>query len=423
MTTSTWSDLLAPPAALRTVGRGDYPYPGTVRAGVPPRVWVDAGDAALEGACAAAGDGHILSPVDIARTPSGHALLLPLCPDRLAPRIHRCLPLSAGEVVNIVVSLLRGAAEADVLGQEDGSWWITDDGRPVLALGGASGWREETGTLLRMLAADHDAALVQAIETAGALVADRQASSRRWTACEQSLLGLADPEPLAPRTLADAAPQAAVQLPRSAAAAVLAPEPPPDGTLLDRLLRAWDGEFAGRLRALMRRSRAPAATTSGARAEPTARAKRTPWIVAAAIAALIVLAGALWPDDAPSAASSTPQPATPTTAASTPSATPSASSPAAAEPEEAAAAVLDRLAHCLQEGDDCADVREDVSRPVPSGAASAPGRTVTLLDEYGGAAVLRAQAPDDAVPDQIVVIVRDGDGWLVRDIYDIAEQP
>ena len=63
-------------------------------------------------------------------------------------------------------------------------------------------------------------------------------------------------------------------------------------------------------------------------------------------------------------------------------------------------------------------------RPFPGGVVdlAAAERTVTLLDEFGGAAVLRVEASAAPAAPQLVVIVRAGDRWLLRDVYDVAEQ-
>jgi len=65
---------------------------------------------------------------------------------------------------------------------------------------------------------------------------------------------------------------------------------------------------------------------------------------------------------------------------------------------------------------------EDPGAAVPSGVVAEPrARTVTLLDEYGGVAVFRVEADDR--PAQILVLVSDDGKWLVRDVYDVADQP
>jgi len=84
-----------------------------------------------------------------------------------------------------------------------------------------------------------------------------------------------------------------------------------------------------------------------------------------------------------------------------------------------------RLADCAAAG--CpSTVVVTPGRDYSVGAATAPSieREVTLLDEYGGAASFRVRSDDPAgYAEQIVVIVRDTDEWLVRDVYDVADQP
>ena len=79
------------------------------------------------------------APLDIARRPGGHVVVLPWCTERVDVFVGRrraaSSPLSGGEVVTLVVSALRGTAEAhrgrsgDEAGPQ-GTWWLTDAGRP-----------------------------------------------------------------------------------------------------------------------------------------------------------------------------------------------------------------------------------------------------------------------------------------------------
>lgn len=435
MTAASWDDPLALPTALRAVGAGDYPYPGVVRAGVPPRLWADAGAFAASPVWHADPDGHLLAPLDVARTPEGHAVLLPLCSDRLRVRLERDAPLTAGEAVNIAVSLVRGGAEAQRLELDVGTWWITDDGRPVLAAVGRAGWRDETAALLRCAAIDQDRPLAAALEAAAALVLEPRRPPRRWQECEDALLAVAAPVALEPR-----------RTPQPARRAVVAPAPEPDtadvaggvvAALVDRVGRAFDGDLAQRVRDSLSRRHDPAprrrvALTAARRAagadeaDPPQRSRRMPVLAGAAVAAAVLVGGFLWPDDEPTAAQPGPSPSASVSGPVAEPAIPSASaSSAPLTPEAVAAALLDHLAECTAAGVDCAHVHEDPARPVPAGVATGPAdaRELSLLDEYGGVTVLRASSTDDDVPEQIVVIVRDGEGWLVRDIYDIADQP
>lgn len=441
MTPATWEDPLAPPTALRTVGPSDAPYPGTVRAGLPSRLWVDVEEFAGSPLWSADPDGHLLAPLDVARTADGHAVLLPLCPERLRAQLDRSAPLTPGEAVNVAVSLVRGAAEARRHELSTGIWWVTDDGRPVLAATGTTPWRDETAAVLQLLAGEQDPAVSPAFQAAAALVSDLGAPSRRWLECEDALLAVAAPAPLTPGHLPMPARRSVVsRLPEPAAAAE------PVGALaalIARVAGAFDAEWTDRVRSSLPRLRptptGPAAgrmPVIGAAVAPAAssRSRRLPVLVGAAVAAVVLICGFLWPDDeptaadpgdAPTASASSPSPAAPAATAPADADATAAVAPSALPMPEIARRLLDRLAQCLAAEADCAAVHEDPSRPIPAGIATLPTaeRELAVLDEYGGVAVLRATARNDDVPAQIVVIVRDGGGWLVRDIYDIADQP
>jgi hypothetical protein len=76
------SSLLDPQTALRHLGADEAPYPGWLHAGTPPTMWVEL-DQLPEDVWRCAPDGHLLVPVDVARTPDGLAAVVPHCPTRL----------------------------------------------------------------------------------------------------------------------------------------------------------------------------------------------------------------------------------------------------------------------------------------------------------------------------------------------------
>ena len=87
-----------------------------------------------------------------------------------------------------------------------------------------------------------------------------------------------------------------------------------------------------------------------------------------------------------------------------------------------AAAVVELLSACATEG--CpATVVESPGATLAPGAATTPHaeRRVELIDDYGGVAAVRVSAEDAG--DQVVVLVRADEKWLVRDVYDVADQP
>lgn len=107
--------------------------------------------------------------------------------------------------------------------------------------------------------------------------------------------------------------------------------------------------------------------------------------------------------------------------------------------EGAASTLVASIRECAATGDAvCASaVVSGASHVVAlfKGAPSGEDRT-RLVDEYGGAAVVRlshepggaglSEADDDAVPgggDRMLVLVRVDEKWLVRDAYDVADQP
>ncbi len=72
-----------------------------------------------------------------------------------------------------------------------------------------------------------------------------------------------------------------------------------------------------------------------------------------------------------------------------------------------------------------------VVETLASAAVGTP--TIELVDEYGDVAVVRLGAPvaapgeegegEPAAPEQMLVLVRQDEKWLVRDVYGVADQP
>lgn len=83
----------------------------------------------------------------------------------------------------------------------------------------------------------------------------------------------------------------------------------------------------------------------------------------------------------------------------------------------------------------CADAVAEGSAGVVDalGARGEGAPTVELVDEYGDVAVIRLGSADglpeggdeQAAPaaEQMMVLVRQNDKWLVRDVYGVADQP
>ena len=101
-----------------------------------------------------AGAEHVVAPVDIALRADGQDVLLPWCVRTVRTSLAQATEaggISHGEAVTLAVSILRGVLELDG-GQHDaeldrrhsradgagderhGSWWLTDEARPVFVI-------------------------------------------------------------------------------------------------------------------------------------------------------------------------------------------------------------------------------------------------------------------------------------------------
>jgi hypothetical protein len=392
----------------------------------------------------ASGSGHILAPVDLFRDADGVSVVVPHCPRRLSDLLGTGRLLSPGETVTVAVSLLRGAAEADLLEVIHGTWWVTAAGCPVLATVGSEPWRTETITTVESLIQGGQRDLDEALRRAGAILASAATLRNERAAVEEALFASAEPEPVLVDTLA----------PVRVRAVQVAREPGSGGDsigrggVLKRLLHAFvEAPLAERVDGLIRRlpaavrrdprrvGEAPSRGSDRSAPRPVRTRTRRPMWVAAGVAAIVVGAGALWPTDEPKGApaeSKTTPPAATGPARTAESAIGSPTPPPGAGAAErgtdrattslegAASSLLDAYAACAATG--CGpDVVEEPTRELPEGPAGEPSgdRSVTVLDDYGGVAAVRVGQP----PGQIVVMVRVNDSWLVRDIYDVADQP
>lgn len=435
------SALAGSPDVLRRLRADEYPYPGLLCAGEPAVVLVDDTDLP-EVVWRAEADGHLLSPLDAVRVAGGTAALLPSCRGRLGAHDAP----TPGRAVTVAVSVIRGAQAATGLGVDDGSWWVDAAGRPVLALGAGGLWRAEAADLLSAVAAATGGVAARAVDEVARGIGDSAAVRRHADAWEDALFAAAEPEPLAgpatdPVLGADTAPMRATALRRGA------PEPIPvavpvwarlvDGDLARRTGDAVAATWAG-VRGVAHRMRPrSAAPLGGTRENEVPHRRRGPVLVAVAVVGVVAALGLLWPEPRPApapsaevtgAAIATAEASDPATAASAPAdaseAGPSAIPEEASALERGAREALASLAACVA-GDQgaCASAREDPSQAVPDGLVAATGvrPDISLLDEYGGVAVIRADAP--GYTSQAVVLVQADEKWLVREVYDLADQP
>ena len=154
--------------------------------------------------------------------------------------------------------------------------------------------------------------------------------------------------------------------------------------------------------------------------------RRAPLLVAAAVGAVVVAGGMAWPqEESPAEAvigPGTPASATPTGVPAATAETPAAES-APGGAADLVADILTALSMCAENSSSACPILEDPAAEVPVGVVSdgTADRTVTLLDEYGGVAVYRVDGPGR--PSQVLVIVSVNGQGLVRDVYDVADQP
>ncbi len=93
--------------------------------------------------------------------------------------------------------------------------------------------------------------------------------------------------------------------------------------------------------------------------------------------------------------------------------------------EEAVPALLDGMAQCANAPDDACAVTADGSASQIDGLAAEGSAVVsgTLVDDFGDLVVVRLAAVDGSAGAQMIVLVRQKQLWLVRDIYDVSHQP
>ena len=420
---------------IRRVTTAESPLAGTVHSGM--RLYVDI-NATPDALWRARPDGHLLTPRDVVRTDGGHAAVFALCERRLSDAVAQ--RHGPGTCVTIAVSILRGAAEADELGEDGGSWWIDPDGRPVLCLGEGR-WRDEAGALLRHCSDSAPGVAAEVLRDCAALVADPRLLRRSAEAMEERLFAIADPRPLGDAATSPA-PHAAIGF-RDVGAGQPHREPdvhgadePKEPGFLTRALRSlvdapWRARLEDAGESARRALRARRASATGGRADRspevpgTTRARRGRLALTAGIAAGGVIAlGALWPaaaDPGESMTRGAAESAPP--ASATPMAVPAAEDGTDSDLLSAAASIIAVVAACTHAGDDvCADVREDPSRELPSALRDVdPQAPPMILDEYGGVAVVTVSR--EAGRSAAMVLVEAEGKWLVRDAYELADQP
>ncbi len=445
---------------IRMLDAGEGPYAGAlVTSGDSVLVRVDAEELGGWAGWAHAGSEHVAGPVDIARRSDGQDALLPWCTERilafLGRRAAADATLTAGETGTLVASMLRGLGELGDAGTEPitGSWWLTDDGRPVFAIG--TGADARTGaleivarlrdsqperSLARLLSAVHDG-----LQQGAGRPRMPQAQLDRW---EAELLAIAAPRPLrrdvhAPERARDIeAVRVAGERPVLSRREARVVRGDGEGTPRDRIrgLVSAGGASAGRaLGALRGRLARRAVSSPDSAGGGTALRRRRMLLLAGASAAAVLAGGLLWPGGAtgdPDGSSVAPA-AAPIDGRGAPHATPSGmpaeKTPSATDDDPVAAAegLLKLLAGCAEGGDElCAAAvapgSSGIAEALTGVLAEGRERTVEIVDEYGDVAVIRLSAGGADVAggaEQMMVLVRQNEKWLVRDVYGVADQP
>ncbi|MDN8548717.1 hypothetical protein PUW81_006320 [Microbacterium sp. NM3R9] len=443
------------PPALRRVRPPEAPFEGElVENGGEVRYRVAAADAPLAVWEAQPG-GHLLAAVDLDRVDGSTVLVLPRLVGRVRTGDDADAP-TPGQAVTLAVSVLRGARAAHAAGWDTGEWWLADDGRPVVVPVGTTAATEAS---IRVLEGIPAGALGSGIMQR-AVDALRDGDATELAAAEDALFASAIPEPLGERLVRAALDD------RTRASAVTPERRTPTGEAVRPLIeRLVDADLAERIAgawAAVRGALGPSRVRSVAGAGASAR--RRMMVVAGVVATATLTLGLLWPQSDATEAATAPSASAPTASASgSPTAddvtdsaqafpgtggasSPPASAPPdgtapptepsppgeAAPPSEAAGegmsatATVEALAACWRDSDPACRM-ELLERPdavVPEGIATAEARRdVVPLDDLGGVEVVRVDDPTGERRSQIVVLVVRDDKRLVRDVYDVADQP
>lgn len=425
---------------------------------------------------------HIAGVRDVIRRADGHDALLPWCAERMTAFLGRRqaaeASLTPGEVVTLVGSLLRAIAEA---GSEPlmGVWWLADDARPVFVPGDGDALISAARTVISQVRAlTGDRALDRLLTDIERMPDDHRVVRKRLDGWEAALTEHAAPRALQREVFAPERVSGIAAHRMHLAESIDADAP--RGTSKRVALGHWAADARDRVRGavstvrrmLPRRpqllpgrpqmaaddphGRVEPPTSSRQRPSPVAQNVRKPRrrmvLVAAAAGAVVLGVGLFWPQgDAPSQADdvqtpvavseaaqaepnaasepalSEPAPSEPAPPASGDSKEPTDTAQKPAEPPtdaaSAARVLLPALAACREASD-----TECVTAVSPGGGEkvlSALMKDVTdaevePVEDYGDVAVVSIDAAGGR---QMLVLIRINDSWLVRDVYDVADQP
>ncbi|WP_429460224.1 hypothetical protein [Microbacterium sp. ZKA21] len=433
--------------SIRSLAPGEGPWPGTlVTDGDEVGVWCDLDRADLGIDWRFAGAAHVAAPTDIARFASGHGAIMPWCTARvstfLARRTAAEAPLEPGELGTLVLSMLRGLREIADRADPDlaGQWWLTEAGRPLCVPGGSATARSAVVDIISSAqSACADRALRRMLLGIQESIAAGMPTTARVRGWERELLEFAAPRALrvdehAPQSARDAsiAQIRAGTQDTPARRRVRSRQSPLPSLIAERLART-----AARIPHRLPSRPAGARTDGSKRHAP----RRRILLIAGGSAAAVLCAGALWPGEEPTSSqaaesalvgAATPTVTPPATPAPDASVAPSTAGPeettgdapsGADDPAATTTVVLAALDACVSAADEeCAGAiaagsSARASQVLRSEAAGDP----VLVDDYGDLAVIRLGS--DPAHEQMLVLVRQDEKWLVRDVYDVADQP
>lgn len=408
---------------IRELPQGEGPYAGRLVAdGDGLAVLVPGEAACVTAAWRWAGAEHIAAPLDFVLDHEDGAALLPWCTTTLRAYVERrslgAEPPGPGETVTVAVSLLRGLAELGIEAvQTSGEWWLTGTCRPVFVVGaGAPAVQATVAQLARLseLCTDRQVArktaeLAEALDRPRAVLAEREV----W---EDGFWECAAPRPLPELTTAVETAVAA----HAAAASLIARSG--TGTVA-RERMPWQARFDRRIDQVREglRVRLRHATPKG---ESGGRGKSR--LVLAAVVTVVVLGvGLLWPEGedlvvpAQAAIEGEDSAEREREVTGEEREQPDRS---AEDPRTGAAAVMERAVSCLEQGaQECPETIIEGSAVTVADIATWATSThePQLVDDYGDIAVLRLGGADGA--GALIVLERRASGWLVRDLYEIAD--
>ena len=420
---------------------------------------------------------HICGVIDLRRRADGHDALLPWCTQRVETFLGRRrvadIPLTPGELGTLVASLLRGIRE--LTGASDspvGEWWLTGDGRPLFVHGDGGDARARTAALVeRVVDHTNDRATLRVLEEILTALRERRHHADDDVRWEEHLFTVAAPRALrldvfAPEKAADLVPRRTLQLePVDRRSSRRRARSSTERAGARSTLEAIRAEFRERSQALLSRlPRRDRGVDSGRAPNETRdpkRSRRRPLILAGSLAAVVLVVGLMWPEgsepDPASAAAresaedvatepdsgtepdseiepdSATAPDSDTVSDVAPEKAPveSPSPPPPVDGEDALVAVpilLDAVSACAAAGAEaCPDALAGGLATPADGLVThgAEASSATLVDDYGDVVVVKL-APvhaDGTVAEQMLVLERQEQKWLVRDIYDVAHQP